>query len=192
MMSYLHISFFLGTKQAGKHYKTPRCFFRFLPLQMHTKHNAANPQSQTPRKVIPIPFYASLSIFSSLSLPLSLCFTITRFTYGLGLFSLALCLLPPPFSFDGAGLGSLTSLAYGRGLAPLTKGSRCCRLCSSSIPASSPVWVRTSGIRPKGLLVERTFACASGDGERRSRPRSLRSYGDSVDSGAWGCGVRSW
>lgn len=34
-------------------------------------------------------------------------------------------------------------------------GSRCCRLCSSSIPASSPVSVRVNGILPNGLLVDR-------------------------------------
>ena len=177
--------------------KTPSVFSfpLFSPKKKDARKtkNAANPQfpEKRPKVISPPSILCIIKSFSSLPHP---CFPPVHILihYCLGLLSLALCLLPPLLSFDGAGLGSLTSLAYGRGLVPLTNGSRCCRLCSSSMPASSPVWVRTSGIRPKGLLVERTFACASGDGERRSRPRSLRSYGERVDSGACGWGVRSW
>ncbi len=39
-------------------------------------------------------------------------------------------------------------------LSPIN-GSRCCRRCSNSIPASSPVCVRVSGILPNGLLADR-------------------------------------
>ena len=94
-----------------------------------------------------------------------------RSTYcGLALLRLARRCFPAPVplldSLPLLPLPSLIPSPTGRGLVPLTSGSLCCWRCSSSIPGSSPVWVRISGMRPSGLRAERMPGCASGERAR--------------------------